>query len=222
MEGTFISRPNRFIANVTVNGETATVHVKNTGRCKELLIPGARVILSESSNPARKTKYDLIAVYKGDMLVNIDSQAPNAAFGEFIRTSGFFGKDPEVHPEHVHGDSRFDFYVESDERRIYIEVKGVTLENDGICEFPDAPTERGLKHLRGLERCVGEGYEAYVAFVVQMKGMTLFRPNRRTDPEFSRELENAYDNGVNILVVDCIVEPDSMTVDSQIPFGFHS
>jgi len=220
IEGTFIDRPNRFIAHVEVNGKVETVHVKNTGRCKEILVPGTRAILSVSDNPERKTKYDLIAAYKNDILINIDSQAPNQAFGEFIPVSGLFGKDPKVFPEHTHGDSRFDFYVEDGDRRIFIEVKGVTLEFDGECRFPDAPTERGLKHIKGLEDALDEGYETYIALIVQMKGMKAFTPNYETHEEFGKELQKAYEKGVGILVYDCIVEPDSMTVDSPIPFGF--
>ncbi len=154
------------------------------------------------------------------MLINIDSQAPNKAFGEFIMSSGVFGRDPRVFPEHTHGDSRFDFYVESGDRRIFAEVKGVTLETDGICRFPDAPTERGLKHLRGLERCVAEGYEAYVVLIVQMKGMKAFTPNYATHEEFGTELQRVHENGVGILVYDCLVGPDFMTVDSELPFFF--
>ncbi len=220
VRGIFISRPNRFIAFCEIGGKAVECHVKNTGRCREILVPGARVVLSESGNPERKTKFDLIAVCKGDNLINIDSQAPNAAFGEFLHRTDMFGPEPRIFPEHVRGDSRFDFYVEAGDRRIFIEVKGVTLEEGGICRFPDAPTERGLKHLRGLEECVEEGFEAYVAFVVQMKGMKRFEPNRATDPAFSEELERACGKGVGILVYDCAVEEDSMEVDSPLPFGF--
>lgn len=220
IEGIFISRPNRFISVCQVGNETVTVHVKNTGRCKEILIPGARVILSDSGNPDRKTRYDLIAAYKGDILINIDSQAPNKAFQEFIPISGLFGKNPEVHPEYTHGDSRFDFHIKDGERSIFVEVKGVTLENDGICSFPDAPTERGVKHLRGLMKAIKEGYECYAAFVVQMKPMKVFTPNYATHEEFGKVLEEAEKAGVKILVYDCLVTPDSMTVDAPIPHEF--
>jgi len=219
-EGFFLDRPNRFVAHVDVDGRVETVHVKNTGRCKEILVPGTRVVLSVSDNPERKTRYDLIAAYKGDILINIDSQSPNQAFGEFIPVCGLFGDNPSVYPEHTHGDSRFDFFIESGERRIFVEVKGVTLEFDGECRFPDAPTERGLKHIRGLERALDEGFETYVAFVVQMKGMKDFTPNYITHEEFGDELERAYLKGVGILVYDCIVEPDSIVVDSPLPFKF--
>lgn len=220
IEGIFISRPNRFISVCQVGNETVTVHVKNTGRCKEILIPGTRVILSDSGNPDRKTRYDLIAAYKGDILINIDSQAPNKAFQEFIPISGLFGKNPEVHPEYTHGDSRFDFHIKDGERSIFVEVKGVTLENDGICSFPDAPTERGVKHLRGLMKAIKEGYECYAAFVVQMKPMKVFTPNYATHEEFGKVLEEAEKAGVKILVYDCLVTPDSMTVDAPIPHEF--
>lgn len=220
VRGTFVSRPNRFIAKVLVEGKEETVHVKNTGRCREILVPGTQVVLEDSCNPSRKTRYDLIAAYKGGNLINIDSQSPNKAFGEFITESGIFGGTPAVHPEYSHGDSRFDFYIESEGRRIFVEVKGVTREFDGVCMFPDAPTERGLKHLRGLERCVEEGYEAYLALIVQMKGMHVFVPDYETHPEFGREMERAEEMGVGILVYDCVVTEDSMYVDSPVPHRY--
>ena len=220
VRGTFVSRPNRFIAKVLVEGKEETVHVKNTGRCREILVPGTQVVLEDSCNPSRKTRYDLIAAYKGGNLINIDSQSPNKAFGEFITESGIFGGTPAVHPEYSHGDSRFDFYIESEGRRSVVEVKGVTREFDGVCMFPDAPTERGLKHLRGLERCVEEGYEAYLALIVQMKGMHVFVPDYETHPEFGREMERAEEMGVGILVYDCVVTEDSMYVDSPVPHRY--
>ena len=220
IEGTFISRPNRFIAMVEIDGTVERCHVKNTGRCKEILVPGADCILYDSDNPTRKTRYDLIAAYKNGILINIDSQAPNTAFKEYIPRSGIFGIDPIIRPEYTHRDSRFDFYIEDGDRRCFVEVKGVTLETDGICRFPDAPTERGLKHLRGLMAALDEGYECYVAMIVQMKGMKVFEPNYDTHEEFGIALEEAYRKGVGILVYDCLIEPDSMTVDSPIPFRF--
>ena len=220
VRGTFVSRPNRFIAKVLVEGKEETVHVKNTGRCREILVPGTQVVLEDSRNPSRKTRYDLIAAYKGGNLINIDSQSPNKAFGEFITESGIFGGTPAVHPEYSHGDSRFDFYIESEGRRIFVEVKGVTREFDGVCMFPDAPTERGLKHLRGLERCVEEGYEAYLALIVQIKGMHVFVPDYETHPEFGREMERAEEMGVGVLVYDCVVTEDSMYVDSPVPHRY--
>ncbi len=216
----FVSRPNRFVAVVKLDGQETKVHVKNTGRCKELLVPGAEVVLSDSKDPTRKYRYDLIAVYKGDLLVNMDSQAPNKVFAEWAPTCGLFGSDPEVHPESTHGDSRFDFLIESGEGVTYVEVKGVTLEHDGFCMFPDAPTERGLKHLKGLQRCVEEGYGACVAFVVQMPGMKGFGPNYVTDPDFSAELERAASNGVRILVLGCDATEDSLGISYEIPLEF--
>lgn len=220
VRGVFVSRTNRFVARVEIDGTVETVHVKNTGRCREILVPGATVVLEDSGNPDRKTRYDLIAAYKNGMLINIDSQAPNKAFSEFIPRSGLFGEDPQVFPEHVHGDSRFDFYIESGEREIFVEVKGVTKEIDGICMFPDAPTDRGLKHVRGLESTLSEGYEAYVALIVQMKGMREFVPDYAIHEEFGLELERAESMGVDVLVYDCIVTEDSMTVDSSLPHRY--
>ena len=219
-EAEFVSRPNRFVAVVKLDGIETKVHVKNTGRCRELLVPGARVVLSDSKDRSRKYRYDLIAVHKGDLLVNMDSQAPNKVFAEWAPASGLFGTNPRVHPESTHGDSRFDFLIESDEGATYVEVKGVTLEHDRFCRFPDAPTERGLKHLKGLQRCVEEGYGACVAFVVQMPGMKGFGPNYATDPDFSAELERASGNGVRILVLGCDVTEDSLRISYSIPLEF--
>lgn len=218
VEAEFVSRPNRFVAEVILDGVRERVHVKNTGRCREILVPGTRVVLSDSRNPDRKYRYDLIAAWKGDLLINIDSQAPNTAFREHILRGEVFGKPSLVHPECTHGDSRFDFYVESGDRRIFAEVKGVTLEHGGVCRFPDAPTERGLKHVRGLAECVSEGYEAYAVFVVQMGRMTLFEPNYGTDPDFSEGLAEAEAAGVRILCLGCDVEPDSMGISYDIPY----
>lgn len=218
--GTFISRPNRFIAKVDIDGRTETVHVKNTGRCKEILIPGAEVILEESDDPSRKTRYDLIAAYKGDLLINIDSQAPNKVFREYLEDSDWLEDGARITPEHTHGDSRFDFLLESDGHATFVEVKGVTLESDGICRFPDAPTERGLKHIRGLERCVSEGYGAFIVFVVQMSGQRVFTPNYDTHEEFGTELERAHSEGVGIRVLVCDVEEDSLRISGEIPFAF--
>ena len=220
VRGVFVSRPNRFVARVEINGTIETVHVKNTGRCREILVPGATVVLEDSGNPDRKTRYDLIAAYKNGMLINIDSQAPNKAFSEFIPRSGIFGEDPQVFPEHAHGDSRFDFYIESRERRIFVEVKGVTKEIDGVCMFPDAPTDRGLKHVMGLESALSEGFEAYVVLIVQMKGMREFVPDYAIHEEFGRELEKAESEGVGVLVYDCVVTEDSMVVDSPLPHRY--
>ena len=215
--GRFISRPNRFIAHVELDGENVVCHVKNTGRCRELLIPGAKVVLEKARNPERKTKYDLIAVWKGDLLINMDSQAPNIAFGEWARETGFPEGLIELKSETTHGDSRYDFYYNSRNSEGFIEVKGVTLENDGAVKFPDAPTQRGAKHLRGLIDCVKEGFGAYAVFVVQMSGMKYFSPNDETDPDFADALRDAAAAGVNILALECSVTEDSMNIIGEIP-----
>ena len=215
--GTFLSRPNRFIARVERNGAEETVHVKNTGRCRELLVPGARVILSLSDNPDRKTRYDLVAVRKGDVLINMDAQAPNAAAAELLERL-FPGA--AIRPEHRWGSSRFDFYLEQGERRILAEVKGVTLERDGLALFPDAPTQRGVRHLRELAEAAGTGYESMILFLVQMKGCHAFAPNAETDPAFARAVWEARDAGVRVLCYDCAVTEDSMTADAPVPLAF--
>ena len=214
IKGRFISRPNRFTAHCEVDGTVQVCHVKNTGRCKELLIPGATVILERSDNPSRKTEYDLIAVYKGDKLINMDSQAPNKVFREWAGTSSFFGSPELIKGEHTWGVSRFDFYIESAGRRIFVEVKGVTLENDGVLMFPDAPTERGVKHVNELVKAVAEGYEAYVFFVAQMKDCSFFTPNRETHPEFADALKNAAEKGVQIYCVNCAVTENTLDIDN--------
>lgn len=214
VDGIFISRPNRFIAHVEVAGTVEVCHVKNTGRCAELLIPGARVWLQHADNPERKTKYDLIAVQKGDMLINMDSQAPNKAAAEFIPR--LFEGVTLIKPEAKHGDSRYDFYIEAGERRIFMEVKGVTLEESGTALFPDAPTQRGVKHLRGLMNCIKEGYEAALLLVVQMKGVSRFMPNERTHPEFAAALREAQAAGLKIYAYDCRVTPDEMMIDKPV------
>lgn len=211
LPGIFLARPNRFIAHVEINGQTEICHVKNTGRCRELLPAGARVWCEVSSNPARKTKYDLITVQKGERLINMDSQAPNGAAKEWLLGGGL-GQITNLRPETFHGDSRFDFSFDSEGRQCFLEVKGVTLENDGICAFPDAPTERGTKHLRGLIQAVREGYGAYVLFVIQMENVTFLEPNDRTDPAFSQALREAAAAGVTVLAMDCKVTPDSMRI----------
>lgn len=217
VEGKFAARPNRFIAHVEINGQTEICHVKNTGRCRELLIEGSRVFLEKSDNPHRKTKYDLISVYKGDMLVNMDSQVPNKAVGEWLASGGLFEDITVIKPEKTYGNSRFDFYVEEADRRIFMEVKGVTLEHDGIARFPDAPTERGVKHLRELKACIEDGYEAYVVFVIQMKGIELFMPNIETHREFAEVLKEAQEAGVRVLAYDCDVTEDSIKISSPVP-----
>ena len=214
-EGIFISRPNRFIAEVTVNGKKAICHVKNTGRCREILTEGARVLLSRSSDPSRRTEYSLIAVYKGNTLINIDSQAPNKVFYEWVRDGFFVNGLTLIRPETVYGDSRLDLYAEAEGRRIFAEVKGVTLEENGVAMFPDAPTERGLKHVRELIRAVNEGYEAYLVFVIQMSGCRIFTPNKATDPALSSAIREAYDSGVKILCLSCDVTEDSLKISDK-------
>ena len=209
--GKFLERPNRFIAHVELDGQIQTVHVKNTGRCRELLQPGCEVWCQESDNPSRKTKYDLIAVRKGERLINMDSQAPNIAAGEWLRAGGL-GKLEDLKAESVHEDSRFDFTFLKDGKRCFLEVKGVTLENDGICAFPDAPTQRGTKHLKGLTRLAREGYGAYVLFVIQMSDVKYLHPNDQTDPDFGAALREAAAAGVQILAVDCSVTEDTMEI----------
>ena len=209
--GHFLSRPNRFIAHVEINGQEEIVHVKNTGRCRELLQPGAQVWCQKSSNPNRKTKFDLITVRKGDRLINMDSQAPNLAAGEWLRDGGL-GEIQNLKAETFHGDSRFDFSFEKDGKQCFLEVKGVTLENDGICAFPDAPTERGTKHLKGLTRLAQEGYGAYVLFVIQMPDVKYLHPNDNTDPAFGAALREASENGVQIIAMDCAVTKNTMKI----------
>ena len=214
--GNFLSRPNRFIAHVQIHGQTEVVHVKNTGRCRELLPAGAAVWCQRSDNPNRKTKYDLITVKKGSRLINMDSQAPNQAAGEWLAAGGL-GNVENLRAETRHGDSRFDFSFTRDGRQCFLEVKGVTLETDGICAFPDAPTERGAKHLRGLTEAAKEGYGAYVLFVIQMTNVNYLHPNDTTDPEFGSALREAAANGVTVLAVDCDVAVDKMTIRDFIP-----
>ena len=214
--GTFLARPNRFIAHVEIDGQTEIVHVKNTGRCRELLPAGARVWCQKSDNPNRKTKYDLITVQKGRRLINMDSQAPNIAAKEWLLAGGL-GEIESLRPETTHGDSRFDFSFIREGKTCYLEVKGVTLETDGICAFPDAPTERGAKHLRGLTQAVREGCGGFVLFVIQMAEVKHLHPNDATDPEFGKALREAAAAGVQVLAVDCIVTEDSMTIGNFIP-----
>lgn len=236
-EGIFIARPNRFLAWVDIAGEETLCHVKNTGRCKELLVPGARVILEHYDRPGRKTAYSLIGVYKGDVLFNVDSQAPNQVVWEWAsgrQAEGVFGELLSVRREVTYGQSRFDLYLEGAEgsatrslsggkegetaakRRIFMEVKGVTLEEDGIARFPDAPTERGLKHVRELTQCVANGYEACLLFVIQMKGISRIEPNWKTHPAFGEALIEAERAGVRMLAYDCIVTPDSLELDAPV------
>ena len=213
--GRFLLRPNRFIAHVEIDGQTEICHVKNTGRCRELLPEGAKVWCQQAQNPARKTKFDLITVQKGHRLINMDSQAPNTAAKEWL-LSGGLGKIEQLRPETFYGDSRFDFALVKDQKQCYLEVKGVTLETDGICAFPDAPTERGTRHLRELIRAAREGFGAYVLFVIQMADVKYLRPHEETDPAFAAALREAAAAGVHILAMDCHVAPDSMTIRNAV------
>lgn len=208
----FLERPNRFIAFAELDGVRETVHVKNTGRCAELLVPGAEIYVQESDNPERKTRWDLIAVRKGERLINMDSQIPNSVVREWIEEGNLFGVPDVVKPETTYGSSRFDLYVEAGGRKIFIEVKGVTLEENGVCRFPDAPSDRAVKHVEELIRAKKEGYETYIFFVIQMKGVRYFTPNRDTHPEFADALEKAAAAGVKLVAYDCEVEPDSICI----------
>lgn len=213
----FLKRPNRFIAEVEIQGKRETVHVKNTGRCKELLIPGTEVILEKSGNPNRKTKYDLICVNKQGRLINMDSQIPNKAAEEWIRKGGLFPEEVSIRSEKKYGNSRFDLYVESPVRRAFVEVKGVTLEEDNVVRFPDAPTVRGIKHVEELIHCMEEGYEAYLLLVIQMKGVKKFMPNWDTQPEFGQALIKAEKAGVKIIARDCLVTEDTIEIQEEVP-----
>lgn len=215
-KGKFLSRPNRFIANVEIDGKAEVCHVKNTGRCKELLIEGCTVWLEHSDSASRKTAFDLVAVEKGDRLINMDSQAPNKAVGEWLREKMPFGGGFSVYPEKKYGNSRFDFYLESQDRKIFMEVKGCTLEKDGVVLFPDAPTLRGVKHIEELSHCLDEGYESYIMILVQMSDVKYFTPNYDTHPELGEALEKAAQKGVKILCYDCNVTHDSMTVGKPV------
>ncbi len=231
-EGVFLERPNRFIAKVKIGDDIETVHVKNTGRCKELLVPGCQVWLARSDDPKRKTGYDLVAVRKDTgVLFNIDSQAPNKVAREWLESQGY----DVIIPEHTYGDSRLDFYMEKNmeetsrscheaiagretAQSYLMEVKGCTLEVDGVGYFPDAPTERGTKHIRELIRAASDGYNAILCFVIQMDGVYEVRPNRSTDPAFAEAIEDARKAGVQILFLCCHVEPDSLKVVSSSPY----
>ncbi len=232
VQGIFLCRPNRFIAQVLVNGKEETVHVKNTGRCRELLVPGAAVYLEVSDNPARKTKYDLIAVVKDGRLINMDSQMPNGGAAEWVAAGGLGFVPDALRREVKYGNSRFDLWFQRDSKKAdflgqekdaagpaegFVEVKGVTLENQGIVRFPDAPTERGLKHIRELGECVRAGYEAYVLFVVQMSNVKWFEPNDETMPAFGRQLREARSQGVHILAVECHVTPEEVRLTKPVP-----
>lgn len=217
VSGKFIDRPNRFIALVEINGHIEKAHVMNTGRCRELLIPGTDIFCQQHDDPKRKTKYSLVTVKKGEQLVNMDSQVPNRLAAQMIEEGRILPEPVIVQREKTYGDSRFDIYAESGSRRMYAEVKGVTLEEDGTARFPDAPTQRGMKHIRGLIQAVKDGYEAALIFIIQMKGVYQFEPNVRTQPEFAALLYEAIDCGVVVKAYDCVVTKDSITVDREIP-----
>jgi sugar fermentation stimulation protein A len=214
--GTFVSRPNRFVAEVRLGGKVEICHVKNTGRCKELLIAGAEVCVRKADAPGRSTKYDLVSVWKGDRLINIDSQAPNRVWLEYLQAGRYIRDVKLIKPEARYGASRFDFYAET-RRKIFMEVKGVTLEENGVAMFPDAPTERGVRHLNELIRCRREGYEAHVIFVVQMKGVRYFTSNAVTHAAFAEALAAAKTAGVKIAARDCEVTENSLTISDVVP-----
>ena len=213
----FLARPNRFVARVEAEGQELVCHVKNTGRCRELLVPGATVWLEESPNPNRKTKFDLIAVEKGERLINMDAQAPNQVFGEWATSGRFREGLTLLRPETTYGSSRFDFYWESSKSRGFVEIKGVTLEEDGVVRFPDAPTLRGVKHLEELVKVHEAGDEAAVCFVIQMGDVRYFAPNDATHPEFGQALRKAAAAGVEVLAMDCTVTPQTLTMGKPVP-----
>ena len=213
----FLSRPNRFLAHVQIDGKEEICHVKNTGRCKELLVPGATVYCQRHDDLARKTKWSLIAVEKGERLINMDSQIPNKLAFDYVNQGGLGFLPDLVKAEKTYGDSRFDLYYEAGDRKGFVEVKGVTLEQDSIARFPDAPTQRGRKHLLELQKAAREGYDAWVLFVIQMSDIRYFEPNRATDPDFSETLRQVLQNGVQALAVTCAVTPDTLQTLNLIP-----
>jgi len=216
-KGRFLERPNRFIARVETEEGIQTVHVKNTGRCKELLTPDAEVYLERGTNPNRKTQYDLVAVKKGSRVVNIDSQAPNRVFEEWALCGGFLPQISSLRREYVYGESRLDFCLETSQGQHLVEVKGVTLEEDGVVRFPDAPTERGVKHIRELQKAVQQGMSASIVFVIQMEGVSCMRPNDETHPVFGVALREAAESGVGVYAVECAVTADSLSVSRYVP-----
>lgn len=217
-KGKFISRPNRFIANVEIMGKKEVVHVKNTGRCKELLTAGATVFCEKSNNPNRKTQYDLISVYKGERLINMDSQAPNKVFYEYLQSGKCYKDLTYIKGEYTYGDSRIDFYCESEKEKFLIEVKGVTLENDGVVMFPDAPTLRGIKHIDELIKAKENGYRTAVAFVIQMDNVKYFTPNKATHKDFADALKRAEKAGVEILCLDCTVTENTLKINDKVEY----
>ena len=215
--GTFRARPNRFIAYVEIGGQEVVCHVKNTGRCRELLIPGTRVWCQYHDDPKRKTAYSLITLQKGERLINIDSQVPNKLAYDYVSQGGLGFAPRVLKAEKTFGNSRFDLYYEADGKKGFVEVKGVTLEENGIARFPDAPTERGAKHLKELETAAAEGFEAHVLFVIQMSGMKHFEPNEARDPKFAEALRHVAQNGVNIHAVECYVTENSLEISEEVP-----
>ncbi len=213
VKGTFFSRPNRFIAIVLIDGKQEICHVKNTGRCKELLVNGATVYLEKSGNPNRKTAYDLIAVLKGERLINMDSQAPNKVAFEWLKAEF---PNAKIKSETTFENSRFDFFIETNEDRIFVEVKGVTLEKDNVVLFPDAPTQRGIKHINGLCKWKNQGNRSIILFIIQLNNVKYFTPNKETHPEFALALKDALSQGVEIMAVECNVTPDSLTAQTKI------
>lgn len=220
-EGIFISRPNRFIAFVELDGVVEMCHVKNTGRCKELLVPGVRVFVEQSNNTNRKTKYDLVQVCKEDKYVNIDSQMPNYLLREWLEGDNFgrrkyFENISKIQLEKKYGNSRFDLYLEYEDKKAFIEVKGVTLEENGVARFPDAPTERGIKHICELEKSLDDGYEAWIIFVIQMDGIREFRPNWKTHEAFGDALVHAKQSGVHVLALECSVSKGEIYIKNEV------
>lgn len=225
VEGVFLDRPNRFIANIEIAGKIHRCHVCNTGRCKELLVPGCRVYLKACDNPNRSTAFDLVVVEKQledgrRRMVNMDSYAPNRVAREWLEQGGMGGDVTEIASEQKYGNSRLDLYFEKNGKKAFMEVKGVTLENQGIAAFPDAPTQRGIKHIRELCQCVKEGYEAYLLFVIQMENVTCFVPNDATHPEFGQALREAEEKGVHVLARECIVTENTLEIGKEVPVKF--
>ena len=216
-QGVFLSRPNRFVAHVRLDGQEEICHVKNTGRCRELLLPGAEVWCQHHDDPGRKTAWSLITVRKGERLVNLDSQVPNKLALDYVKQGGLGFAPQMVKPEQTYGNSRFDLYYEAGERRGFVEVKGVTLEDGGVARFPDAPTQRGRKHLLELQAAVEAGFDAWVLFVIQMADIRRFEPNWPRDPDFSEALCRAAEHGVQVRAVECLVTEDSLAITKEVP-----
>ena len=216
-KGIFCNRPNRFVAEILLDGQIVLCHVKNTGRCRELLVPGATVYLNEVPSATRKTKYDLVAVEKQGILINMDSQAPNQVFREFVDRGAFLPDISLIRPEYTFANGRFDFYLEQGDRKHLVEVKGVTLEESGVVRFPDAPTQRGVKHINGLVEALAQGFTAWLCFVVQMSGASYLEPNDRTHPAFGEALRRAEKAGVHIMALECAVTPDSLAITGDVP-----